>query len=124
MLISFLSFDGGIERREGLGLYYHTLWREKGVMKGGEGRLRQFIIPICRENAQVDIAAGGICTDKLMKINVGIRDDEEGLSLCASHRKEKSKDQNGIVKSQNITSTDTEKEELEEKTVLLEFPPL
>lgn len=40
MLISFLSFDRGIERREGLGLYYHTLWREGqghgrriGVMK-------------------------------------------------------------------------------------------
>lgn len=28
VLISFLSFDGGIERREGLGLYYHTLRRE------------------------------------------------------------------------------------------------
>lgn len=28
VLISVLSFSGGIERREGLGLYYHTLWRE------------------------------------------------------------------------------------------------
>lgn len=28
VLISFLSFNGGIERREGLGLYYHTLWRD------------------------------------------------------------------------------------------------
>lgn len=42
MLISFLSFGGGIERREGLGLYYHTVeggtgpWKEKGVMKGEE----------------------------------------------------------------------------------------
>ncbi len=31
--------------------------------------------------------------------------------LCATHRKEKSKDQNDIVISQNITSTDKEKEE-------------
>lgn len=46
MLISLLSFDGGIGRRGGLGLYYHTLsreawrqgrtgtWKEKQVMMG------------------------------------------------------------------------------------------
>lgn len=40
VLISFLSFNRGIERREGLGLYYHTVWREgqghgrrKGLLK-------------------------------------------------------------------------------------------
>lgn len=51
VLISFLSFDGGIERREGLGLYYHTLWREgqKGVIKGEARGFGQCIIPIYRE---------------------------------------------------------------------------
>lgn len=37
VVISFLSFKGGIERREGLGLYYHTPWREgqgHGSIKG------------------------------------------------------------------------------------------
>lgn len=46
VLISLLSFDGGIGRREGLGLYYHTLsreawregrtgtWKEKWTMMG------------------------------------------------------------------------------------------
>lgn len=51
VLISFLSFDGGIGRREGLGLYYHTLWmeggtaawKEKGVMKGEE-RVEEMIM--------------------------------------------------------------------------------
>lgn len=38
VLISFLSFDGGIERREGLGLYYHTLWREGWREGQGHGR--------------------------------------------------------------------------------------
>lgn len=30
VLISLLSFREGIEMREGLGLYYHTVWREGG----------------------------------------------------------------------------------------------
>lgn len=44
VVISFLSFKGGIERREGLGLYYHTPWREgqghgsrKGLLKETRG---------------------------------------------------------------------------------------
>lgn len=37
VLISFLSFNGGIERREGLGLYYHTLWREGRGREGERG---------------------------------------------------------------------------------------
>lgn len=43
MLISLLSFSGGIERREGLGLYYHTLWTEGWGewMGGGAALLKQ-----------------------------------------------------------------------------------
>lgn len=41
MLISFLSFNGGIERREGLGLYYHTLWREGRGREGERGYERR-----------------------------------------------------------------------------------
>lgn len=44
VVISFLSFKGGIERREGLGMCYHTPWREgqghgsrKGLLKEMRG---------------------------------------------------------------------------------------
>lgn len=58
MLISFLSFGGGIGRSEGLGLYYHTVWmegrtgawKEKGVMEGEEGAWAVYNPPICGEN--------------------------------------------------------------------------
>lgn len=71
VLISFLSFNGGIERREGLGLYYHTLWREGRGREGERGYERrresergcgQRLIPacICGGNGQADVADGGI----------------------------------------------------------------
>lgn len=41
VVISFLSFKGGIERREGLGLYYHTPWREGQGHGGRKGLLKE-----------------------------------------------------------------------------------
>lgn len=34
VLLSLLSFIAGIERRDGLGLYYHRVWREGQGMDG------------------------------------------------------------------------------------------
>lgn len=41
VVLSFLSFKGGIERRGGLGLYYHTPWREGPAYGGRKGLLKE-----------------------------------------------------------------------------------
>lgn len=53
----------------------------------------------------------------------GERGSRKDYFCATTHRKEKWKEQDEIVTSRNITSNDKEKEELQEKTILEEFPP-